>query len=75
MYSFFVLYANADGVDPDAGERTSPASRSVLDRWILSRLAGTVRDVREGMDAYDVTGAGRLFHALVHDLSNWYVRR
>jgi isoleucyl-tRNA synthetase len=75
VYSFFVLYANADGVDPDAGERTSPASRSVLDRWILSRLAGTVRDVREGMDAYDVTGAGRRIHTFVDDLSNWYVRR
>ncbi len=75
VYSFFVLYSNAEGVDPDAGERTSPASRSVLDRWILSRLAGTVRDVREAMDAYDVTGAGRRIQTFVDDLSNWYVRR
>ena len=74
-YSFFVLYANADGIDPDAQPAPPLASRPLLDRWILSRLAGTVRDVREGMDAYDVTGAGRRIQAFVDDLSNWYVRR
>jgi isoleucyl-tRNA synthetase len=75
VYGFFVLYANADGFDPDDGEAPPPASRPLLDRWILSRLAGTVRDVRDGMDGYDVTGAGRRIETLVDDLSNWYVRR
>ncbi|HEX4941799.1 MAG TPA: isoleucine--tRNA ligase, partial [Actinomycetota bacterium] len=75
VYSFFVLYANADGADPDAAPAPSLASRPLLDRWILSRLAGTVRDVREGMDAYDITGAGRWIQAFVDELSNWYVRR
>ena len=75
VYSFFVLYANADGADPDAAPAPPLASRPVLDRWILSRLAGTVRDVREGMDAYDVTGAGRRIQGFVDELSNWYVRR
>ena len=75
VYSFFVLYANAGGVDPDARERSAPASRPVLDRWVLSQLAGVVRDVRDGMDAYDATGAGRRIQAFVDDLSNWYIRR
>jgi len=75
VYSFFVLYANADGVDPDAEPAPAVSSRPLLDRWILSRLAGTVRDVRDGMDVYDVTGAGRRIQAFVGDLSNWYVRR
>jgi isoleucyl-tRNA synthetase len=75
VYTFFVLYANADGVDPDAVPSAPVASRPILDRWILSRLAGTVRGVRDGMDAYDATGAGRRIHAFVDDLSNWYVRR
>jgi isoleucyl-tRNA synthetase len=75
VYSFFVLYANADGFDPDAEPGPPRSSRPVLDRWILSRLAGTVREVRNGMDAYDVTGAGRRIQAFVDDLSNWYVRR
>jgi isoleucyl-tRNA synthetase len=75
VYSFFVLYANADGFDPDAQPGPPRSSRPLLDRWILSRLAGTVREVRNGMDAYDVTGAGRRIQAFVEDLSNWYVRR
>jgi isoleucyl-tRNA synthetase len=75
VYSFFVLYANADGADPDAVPAPPLASRPLLDRWILSRLAGTVRDVRDGMDAYDVTRAGRRIQGFVDELSNWYVRR
>jgi isoleucyl-tRNA synthetase len=74
VYSFFVLYANASGFDPDA-PAPEAGSRPVLDRWVLSRLAGTVREVRERMDGYDVTGAGRRIQAFVDDLSNWYVRR
>ena len=75
VYSFFVTYAVADGFDPDAGEPPAHAERPLMDRWILSQLAGTVRDVRAAMDAYDVTGAGRRIQGFVDDLSNWYVRR
>jgi isoleucyl-tRNA synthetase len=75
VYAFFVLYANVEGFDPDADASPPVSSRPLLDRWILSRLAGTVREVREGMDGYDVTGAGRRIQAFVDDLSNWYVRR
>jgi isoleucyl-tRNA synthetase len=75
VYAFFVLYANADGFDPDRKEAPPLADRPVLDRWIASRLAGTVRDARDAMDAYDATGAGRTIEAFVDDLSNWYVRR
>jgi isoleucyl-tRNA synthetase len=68
-YSFFVLYANVNGVEPDAdGERTE------LDRWILSRLDSTVRVAGERLDDYDTTTAGRAVASLVDDLSNWYVR-
>jgi isoleucyl-tRNA synthetase len=75
VYSFFVLYANAEGFDPDGATPPALTSRPLLDRWILSRLAGTVREVRAGMDRYDATGAGRLIQSFVDDLSNWYVRR
>ena len=78
VYAFFVTYANADGFDPDgAAAAASPASGdgSVMDRWILSRLAGTVREARDRLEAYDATGAGRRIESFVDDLSNWYVRR
>jgi len=70
VYAFFVLYANAAA--------PAPAQRSALgdvDRWALSRLAATVETVRERMDAYDATSAGREIAAYVEDVSNWYVRR
>jgi isoleucyl-tRNA synthetase len=70
-YGFYVLYANAGGVAPQG----PPASPAELDRWALSRLYSTERAVRDGLDAYDATSAGRALAALVDDLSNWYVRR
>ena len=48
---------------------------SELDRWALSRLQATVQTVRERMDEFDATGAGRAIAAFVDELSNWYVRR
>jgi isoleucyl-tRNA synthetase len=69
-YYFYVLYANANKVSP--GVTGEP---SELDRWALSRLAATVETVRERMDDFDATGAGRAIAAYVEELSNWYVRR
>ena len=74
VYSFFVTYANADGFDPSE-TAAPPADRPALDRWALSQLADTVRVARDGLEAYDATGAGRRIAAFVDDLSNWYVRR
>jgi isoleucyl-tRNA synthetase len=74
VYAFFVTYANAEGFEPS---ETPPSSseRPALDRWALSQLAETVRAARDGLEAYDATGAGRRIADLVDDLSNWYVRR
>ncbi len=57
------------------GSGITPASVSDLDRWALSRAAGTAAVVAERLDAYDATTAGRAISLLVDDLSNWYVRR
>ena len=69
-YSFFVLYANVNGVDPSA----DPGTRTELDRWIESRLAATTERVIERMEDYDTTFAGRAIAEFVDDMSNWYVR-
>jgi isoleucyl-tRNA synthetase len=70
-YYFYVLYANASQIDLLAG---GDPGRD-LDRWALSRLAATVELVRERLDDFDVTTAGRAIQDYVEDLSNWYVRR
>ncbi len=81
VYVFFVTYANLDGwpkVPPDrplSSPATMPAERGVLDRWILSRLAGLVQAVRDRLDDYDPSGAARPIERFVEDLSHWYVRR
>jgi isoleucyl-tRNA synthetase len=74
-YSFFVTYANLDGWDGDAGATSAGSSAHVLDRWILSRLHGTVRTVTDALEAYDAFTGTQALEQLVADLSNWYVRR
>jgi isoleucyl-tRNA synthetase len=51
------------------------AGEEDLDRWALSRTAGTAELVAERLDSYDATSAGRAIAELVDELSNWYVRR
>ena len=74
VYAFFVTYANASGFDPSDGD-VPVERRPLLDRWVLSQLSRTEAVARDGLQAYDATGAGRRIAAFVEDLSNWYVRR
>jgi isoleucyl-tRNA synthetase len=73
-YCFYVMYAILDEFDHESAS-LEPAARADLDRWILSRLQGTIAAAREGLDGYDTTAAGRAIAAFVDELSNWYVRR
>jgi isoleucyl-tRNA synthetase len=74
-YSFWVLYANAEGLRPaDVALPDDPAGLTDLDRWALSRLQSTTLTVRERMDEFDCTTAGQELAAYVDELSNWYVR-
>jgi isoleucyl-tRNA synthetase len=80
-YSFWVLYANAtDDLDLASCSFLRNASEKEqleltdLDRWALSRVQATVATVRERMDDFDCTTAGRAIAELVQELSNWYVR-
>ena len=73
-YGFFVTYARLDGWQPDRTDRPADA-RTLLDRWILSRLDALIGDVRAALDGYDAQRATRSIEAFVDDLSNWYVRR
>ncbi len=72
-YSFWVLYANAERLAPSDFAAT-PEPGGDLDRWALSRLQATISIVRERMDAFDCTAAGRAIATYVEELSNWYVR-
>ena len=71
-YSFFVTYANIDGLDPRQRPADEPPE---LDRWVLSELNALNERVTTALDAYNPTDAARAIDTFVDDLSNWYVRR
>ncbi|MFM8527927.1 MAG: isoleucine--tRNA ligase [bacterium] len=73
-YSFWVLYANTEELDSASSPDAPDDPVDELDRWILSRLQGTVAAVSEQMDGFDCTSAGREISTFTDDLSNWYVR-
>jgi isoleucyl-tRNA synthetase len=74
-YSFFATYARLDGFDP-ASEPVPLGERTLLDRWIVSRLNQVVAEVRRRLDAYEPNlAAGAIEGFVVEELSNWYIRR
>ena len=79
VYAFFSIYASIDGFDPGSEAakqgRRPGAERPLVDRWILSELALTSRDVIEHLDAYRVYESTGVLSDFVDALSNWWVRR
>lgn len=71
-YSFFVTYANIDGIRP-AGPPESP--QNPLDRWVLSEAERLVEMVRAQLDAYELQKAIDPIVAFIDSLNNWYIRR
>ncbi|MBI3998882.1 MAG: isoleucine--tRNA ligase, partial [Armatimonadetes bacterium] len=74
VYAFFVTYASLERLD-FAALLGSPPPLRLLDRWILSRLAGLAATLRDRLDDYDSAGAVRPAETFIEDLSTWYVRR
>ena len=73
-YSFFALYANVDGFDPEAPQ-VPVERRPEIDRWIISLLNSLILTVESSLDDYEPTRAARAIADFVSDnLSNWYVR-
>ena len=73
VYSFYVLYANIDKVNPL--KYPDFISENVMDKWIISKLNTLVKEVDEGLNSYDITGSALKLEEFVDNLSNWYVRR
>ncbi len=75
VYAFFVTYARLAGWEPGTSAAGPIADRPVLDRWILSRMAGVVARAEERLRDYDAEAATRAIDEAVDDLSTWYLRR
>ncbi len=70
-YSFFTLYANAEGC---RAERRAD-SGDLLDRYILAKTRELVEAATDRMDVYDLPGAAEQIAGFVDALNNWYIRR
>jgi isoleucyl-tRNA synthetase len=71
-YSFYVTYANIDGVSPAAAPE-NPSNP--LDAWILSEAENLVEKVSGALDAYDMSRAVDPIVEFIDLLNNWYIRR
>lgn len=71
IYNFFITYSNADDWSPKKNQDT----KSVLDKWIISRLNEAVKISTDSLEKYDVQKASVSIESFVSDLSLWYVRR
>ncbi len=70
-YSFFTLYANADGVTA----KFDASSDELLDKYILAKTCTFVESVTASMHAYDLPGATATAQSFTDALNNWYIRR
>ena len=74
-YSFFVQYANIDGITCTGHEFDSKLPDNPLDRWILSVAQKMVKDVTEALDNYDLSAAIDPWLSFIDQINNWYIRR
>jgi isoleucyl-tRNA synthetase len=71
-YSFFISYARIYSWKPVNLEQKP---ESVMDRWMLSCLHKLIKQVEDGLNAYDLAQAVEPFIGFVEQLTNWYIRR
>jgi valyl-tRNA synthetase len=62
---------NIEGLDPESFDATK---MDITDRWILSRLAATQREVTESLDAYKFSEPVNLLYRFFwNDFCDWYL--
>jgi valyl-tRNA synthetase len=70
---FCLLNSEGAAIDP-AALRANGAALELHDRWILSRLNKTTRDVRESLAGYQFHEAVQtLYHFFWDDFCDWYI--
>lgn len=70
-YTFFAMYANADGIVAEK----SYGSKNEFDVYIFSTLREFIRDFTKSMDEYNTQVACKLIVGFIDTLNNWYIRR
>jgi isoleucyl-tRNA synthetase len=71
-YSFFVMYAGADGWKPGGA---ALAVTNELDRWVLSKLQRLVGEANSAFQNFEHYKLVEAFQEFDEEFSNWYLRR
>ena len=74
-YSFFITYANIDGISATGHAFDNALPANPLDRWLLSITQKLVSDTTEALDEYDLSRAIDPIVKYIDQLNNWYIRR
>ncbi|MCK5298057.1 MAG: isoleucine--tRNA ligase [Candidatus Heimdallarchaeota archaeon] len=75
IYSFFATFANLDQFKPNDKQIGNLKSQPYLDKWLLSKLNGLVKQVRKDLDKMNFKNATAEIEQFVDQLSTWYLRR
>ncbi len=75
MFSFYKLYSQLKPMSLDELEHFQPSSDDVLDRWAVSLVQTTLKQITNYLDHYDLVKSSRVIMDLVGELSTWYLRR
>ncbi len=74
-YSFFVQYANIDGVTCTGHEFDSKLPEKAIDRWLISVTQKLINDVTVALEDYDLNAAIDPLLVFIDQVNNWYIRR
>jgi valyl-tRNA synthetase len=65
---------NSEGALVNSGFEAAPQEWKLHDRWIISRLNKTARDVRQALEGYEFHQAVQtLYHFFWDDFCDWYI--
>ena len=69
-FVFFNLYGKVSVIPTKA-----PASKNVLDAWVLARLHETIHEASTYLEEYEIGDAARRIETFAGDFSRWFIRR
>jgi len=73
-YTFFETYKTKNAKPKLQNKKLK--NTNILDKWIISKINETIKEVTNDLDKYDVTGAARAIERFtIEELSLWYIRR
>ena len=78
-YAFFETYGEKSirrSANKNLKSKSQTESQNLLDKWIISRLNGLIKEVGKSLDKYDPSRASLAIEDFfINDLSLWYIRR